>query len=355
MRKHRFTLMAAAALLVCGTAGSASDRPFIHRPRSAPAPTEPAAPLPPAHFDDKLNIGGDAVKARKVDTRLTVETLVNGRGPYQFVVDSGADTSVVGLAIARDLQLPLGTPVVLNDMTNRATVDRVKVDRLSFGASSVPNLEIPALKEDDLGGQGMLGIDALVQQRLMLDFYKRLIKVEDARQRPETLPGAIVIVARRQRGQLILAHVSAAGVPLDAVIDTGSEISIGNLALRDKLLGKHKGDIQAVQVTGVTGVTQSLQIAWVPELQLGPVTLHNVPVAFADVPPFSVFGLDREPALLLGTDVLESFGRVSLDFRSRKVRFQLRRCKPTEMMTNVLLSSWATSLSWTGDPAACAA
>jgi hypothetical protein len=30
--------------------------------------------------------------------------------------------------------------------------------------------------------------------------------------------------------------------------------------------------------------------------------------------------------LLLGTDLLENFRRVSLDFRTRKVRFQLRRC-----------------------------
>ena len=52
---------------------------------------------------------------------------VNGRGPYHFVVDSGADTSVVGLRIARDLQLPLGTPAILNAMTDRNLVDRVKV------------------------------------------------------------------------------------------------------------------------------------------------------------------------------------------------------------------------------------
>ena len=44
------------------------------------------------------------------------------------MVDSGADTSAVGLRIARDLQLPLGTPAILNGMTARNLVDRVKVD-----------------------------------------------------------------------------------------------------------------------------------------------------------------------------------------------------------------------------------
>jgi hypothetical protein len=51
-------------------------------------------------------------------------------------------------------------------------------------------------------------------------------------------------------------------------------------------------------------------------------------MAFADVPPFKLFGLSDQPALLLGTDLLETFRRISLDFKDRKVRFQLRKCKP---------------------------
>ncbi len=119
-------------------------------------------PLPPAYFDQTLAVGGDDVNARKVETRLSVEVRVNGRGPYHFVVDSGADTSVVGLRIARDLQLPLGTPVILNNMTDRNIVDRVKVAELTLGPSTVRNLQLPALREADLGGDGMIGIDALV-------------------------------------------------------------------------------------------------------------------------------------------------------------------------------------------------
>jgi hypothetical protein len=69
-----------------------------------------------------------------------------------------------------------------------------------------------------------------------------------------------------------------------------------------------------------------MQIARIDELQLGPILLRDVPIAFADVPPFKLFGLADGPALLLGTDLLSTFRRVSLDFRARKVRFQLRRC-----------------------------
>jgi hypothetical protein len=312
-----------------------------------PIPIAPSTmpPPPPAVIDDTLAIGGEDIHARKVRTRMTVEVRVNGRGPYRFLVDSGADTSVVGLRIARDLHLPVGTTANLHGMTAISRVDRVLVDELSLGQSTIRNLEVPALLERDLGGEGMIGIDALVAQRLMMDFEKRVIKVEDARQ-PETwLPGDIVVTALRRRGQLILTQVSAAGLSVKAVIDTGSEITIGNRALRDRLLRGNRDKFLTIPVTGVTGVTVNLQLARIGELRLGSVTLRDVPMAFADVPPFQMFGLSREPALLLGTDLMETFRRVSLDFRARKVRFQLRRCGSNGIVISTSPSFWFTHLS----------
>ncbi len=309
-------------------------------------------PLPPAQIDNSLAVEGEDIDARKVETRLSVEVRVNGRGPYQFVVDSGADTSVVGLRIARELQLPLGSPVVLNNMTDRNIVDRVKVDELTLGSTAIRDLELPALREQDLGGAGMIGIDALVRQRLMMDFEKRLIKVEEATKPVKSMPGDIVVVAQLRRGQLILTKVRAAGVSLDAVIDTGSQVTIGNLALRDKLVRRRRDKLQTISATGVTGKILDLQLAQIPELRLGPVTLRNVPIAFADVPPFKVFGLSDQPALLLGTDLLETFRRVSLDFRARKVRFQLRRCTTQAVTIGTWRSSFAR-LSSTGAAEVC--
>ncbi|HEV8407783.1 MAG TPA: retroviral-like aspartic protease family protein [Sphingomicrobium sp.] len=314
-------------------ASGEADPPKISRPKPAPATPPNVPPLPPAVFDPNLAVGGEDMKARLIETRLSVAVMVNGRGPYHFIVDSGADTSVVGLRIAHDLELPLATPAILDAMTSRNIVDRVRVNQLTIGSSTIRNLELPALREVDVGGDGMIGIDALIEQRLMMDFEKHLIKVEDARVPEKFDPRDIVIIARRQHGQLILTHVKAAGYDLDAIIDTGSEITIGNLALRDKLMRRNRDKFITVPVVGVTGATENLQFARIGELQLGPVTLKDVPMAFADVPPFKLFGLSEEPALLLGTDLLENFKRISLDFRSRRVRFQLRRCEESVVIS----------------------
>lgn len=296
-----------------------------------PVPPANVLPLPPATIDDALVIGGDDVDGRQIDTRLVVPVAINGHGPLRFAVDSGADTSVIGVRRARQLQLPAGTPVVLHGTTASSVVDRVLVDELNLGQTSVHDLELPALAERDLGADGLIGIDALVEQRLMLDFETHAIRIEDARRPAARMDGEIVVMARRRRGQLILTQARANGKAVDAVIDTGSEITIGNIALRDQLLGRHV-KFETVEVIGVTGVSVKLQIARVDELRLGPVTLGDVPVAFADVPPFAVFGMADKPALLLGTDLMATFRRVSLDFRARKVRFQLRRCNASVMI-----------------------
>ena len=345
MRKPRSGLVLALALAFAATAGAvaSAQAPQIAKPR--PVDSDPKMePLAPAVIDNSLLIGGDDVAARVAETRMTVDVHVNGRGPYRFVVDSGADTSVVGLDIARDLQLPLGRPAILNDMTARNIVDRVRVAQLTLGPSTVYDLEVPALREQDLGGHGMIGIDALVRQRLMMDFEERVIKVEDARRPARRIPGEIVVIGRLNKGQLILTEVDAGGIPLSAVVDTGSEITIGNSALRDKLVRRSKKD-WVVGATGVTGKTLDLQLARIRYLKIGSVVLRDVPMAFADVPPFKVLGLEKEPALLLGTDILETFRRVSLDFRARKARFQLRKCGSQIVSISSSPTSAATRLS----------
>jgi hypothetical protein len=347
------SVLVVALAFALSAASSGAEPPKISKPTPAPPELKPdVPPLPPAQIDPSLAVGGKDVNAKKVETRLSVDVHVNGSGPYRFIVDSGADTSVVGLKIARELELPLATPAILNGMTSRDIVDRVKVASLTLGPTSVSNLELPALREEDVGGAGMIGIDALVQKRLLMDFEKKLIKVEDASSYYRPLPGEIVVTARRYRGQLILTRVRAAGLPLDAVIDTGTEITIGNLALRDQLIKGNRDKFVTIPVIGVTGVQVEMQFARIAELQLGPITISDVPMAFADVPPFKLFGLSDEPALLLGTDLLESFRRISLDFKARKVRFQLRKCTAQGVIISTDPSNFSR-LSSTGTPEVC--
>lgn len=354
MTTCRARLLAITLLLWASDLGWANVQ-TLRISKSVPVSSSPSiiSPVSPAVIDPTLAIGGKDLKAREIETRLSVDVQIDGRGPYHFVVDSGADTSVVGLQIAKGLQLPLGSPVILNGMTGSDQVDRVKVRTLALGPNVVRDLELPVLRESDVGGDGLVGIDALAEQRLMLDFERRLIKVEDGRTPWKAEPGEIVIVARRRRGQLILTQVRAARLPLLAVIDTGAQVTIGNTALRDRLVRKNRDKFWTADMIGVTGVHVKLQMAVIDELQVGPITLEHVPIAFADVPPFELFNLSREPALLLGTDILQTFRRVSLDFRARRVRFQVRTCRPEGIVFDTVPEKLQSRLSSTGTADVC--
>jgi len=300
-----------------------------------PAPSGPvaqpaeAAPdqvfIKPATIDNALEVTGDPVAAKEVNSRMQVGVFVDNKGPFRFFVDSGADRTVIGSSLAVKLGLPAGPDVILHSTGSAQETHTVHINTLRVGSSMIHDISAPALPERFLGGEGMLGIDALIDQRLTIDFDKRAVIVQDAQKREESAgPDEIVIVARRRKGQLILTQAYTSGTQIAAVIDTGTEVTVGNSALRAKLLRRNRNPVMTTTLISVTGDIIPADLLAVPEIHIGDLVLHNVLIAFSDVPPFKLFGLADEPAILLGSDILSSFRKISLDFRRRKVRFTLR-------------------------------
>lgn len=297
--------------------------------RGRPAPPYPPITLGEAEIDDRLEVSGDAIDGQQIDTRMVVGVTVDGAGPYRFIVDSGADRSVIGEGLARTLGLPAGRSVTLHDVAGTSRRETVRIARLGIGSGTVEDIAAPVLSEASLGAHGMIGIDALRGQRLMLDFETDTVTVEDMRRPVTVRADEIVVTARSRGGQLILTQARASDVNIRAVVDTGSQLTIGNLALRDALARHRRPPTQASVATlvSVTGETLLVPLMIVPEIRVGTIIMRNVLVGFADLPPFRLFGLQEGPAMLLGTDLMGSFRRVSLDFRAKKVRFQLPRCQ----------------------------
>lgn len=301
------TLLAAAALAALSTA--------------APVPAIPTATL-----DDRLEVTGEGLAARRIRSRMLIAVEVDGKGPFRFLVDSGADRTVIGTALARQLGLPAGRSVTLQGIAGSSRVETVKIGVLTLGRSRIEDIAAPVLAEVNLGAQGILGIDALADQRLMFDFDARTVTVQDTRVAARFDPDEIVVTARRRKGQLILTQAAAGRVPIHAVVDTGAELTMGNLALRDRVFaGRKPPRATPITLISVTGATVEASLVTLPQLRLGGIVLEDVEIAFVDAPPFALFGLDKQPAVLLGTDLLQAFKRVALDFRHRRIRFVLRR------------------------------
>jgi len=264
----------------------------------------------------------DAVLAASADAsnRVTVPVMINGRGPFPFMVDTGSTRTVVSDALAAQLRLPVGENLLIKAATGPAETNSVRVASLSVGSLHLANLRAPVLQRVNMGSLGILGLDAVSNQKLVMDFRKNQMLLTKSTQRGED-PFAITVQARSKYGQLLLVDCDVEGMPLYVILDTGSEGTIGNMTMRATLARYRQAN--EVEVISVTGDSVSAPVGILPQLDVGHVRVMNQPIAYADLYTFSQFGLHDKPAMLLGMNTLRHFARVSIDFPAREVRFLL--------------------------------
>jgi hypothetical protein len=293
------------------TLGVASAAPAV--PETPQAATAPAA--------ESETLGLDIIQ----NHRMTVPVTIGAGGPYRFIVDTGSERTVISREVAGRLGLGRGRPVQMHSMTEVSRVETALVPALRVGRRIVSNIHAPTLAEETLGADGLLGVDSLVSQRVDLDFRSNEMTVTPSREREARWTGDTIVVTGRSRfGRLILVDASFDGERIWVIIDTGSQISIANEALRRRLERRGRlSPTSPVQVVSVTGGTIMVDYGVARRVRIGGLEIIGMPVGFGDVEPFRKLELLQRPAILLGMDALQLFERVSLDFSTREVRLQL--------------------------------
>ena len=256
--------------------------------------------------------------------RMTVPVRVDGQGPFPFVVDTGANRSVIARELVVQLGPPMGVPVTVDGVAGAGAAGTTRA-RLEVGGRARPAAPLLVLREDDIGAAGLLGLEEVDGQAVTLDFQHRMLRVEPShRLAPD--PEAVVLPAHRWAGQLILVDASLDGQRVTAFIDTGSDSTIGNLVLRSKAAAREVNrPSMYAPILSATGQTIDGEVAELPRLRLGRVTVSTWPVTFADLYTFRMWRLVNRPAILLGADVLSRFDYVCLDFARNVVRVRLPR------------------------------
>lgn len=254
--------------------------------------------------------------------RMTVPVSIEGKGPFSFVIDTGAERTVISRQIADRLALEDEEPTQLMSIAGTSTVDMVYVPSLTLGRKSYDGLISPVLAARHIGADGILGLDGLQDQRILFDFVLNQIVIEDAeeaRNRPRSRE--IVVIAKRRSGQLIFTDATISGVKINVIVDTGAQVSIANLALQKRLLRRAKELGDDNLMIAVTGDTLGVKFGRLREFRIGRARFASLVVAYADAPPFERFGLADKPTLLMGMDVLRKFDQVAIDFPKRKIHF----------------------------------
>jgi predicted aspartyl protease len=260
------------------------------------------------------------------DRRMTVPVIIGGRGPFAFIVDTGSERTVIARELAETLELDPSEDIMLTSIIDVQRVPTAIIPRLDLGRRTVDAIQAPALARADLGAEGVLGIDALEDQQIILDFARQQITLSRAEAEEDDWPrdATIIVRARNRFGRLVLADAELDGTRVYAIVDTGSSISIGNAALRRRLVRRGRMDPeQTFELTAVTGATMQINYTVASRLEIGGIVFNALPVAFAETELFRQLDLVNRPAILLGMDVLRLFDRVSIDFANRRIRMQM--------------------------------
>ena len=263
------------------------------------------------------------VRFRKdVHDRMTVPVRLSGTGPYQFLVDTGSDRTAVSRELAMRLGLPAGKTAQLHSVTGVTQVDTVRLPGIQLTTKPIRVADAPLLLSEHMGADGILGIDSLRSQRILFDFKnKRMTIVPSVKRVVPEEEGTIVVRAKERNGRLVLTHASADGVPLTIVLDTGSEVSLGNEALRQRLTARRmlrrSGKVNLMSVTGEQLVGDYM---FLKKLDMGGVGLKDLAIVFADAHTFGQLDLEDRPALLLGMNAMRGFEKVSIDFAKKQLR-----------------------------------
>ncbi|MBO9670268.1 MAG: aspartyl protease family protein [Sphingobium sp.] len=314
-----------AAVTLAGPVAAIPDAPLPTDAATAEPATADAPPtVPLLNFTDTsidfLRLGADD------GDRMTLPVEIGQGGPYPFIIDTGSHRSIVATELADRLSLQALPPVEIVSMAGRETVAAVHLDRIQFGSQVISNLPVLSIAHEALGSAGLIGLDGLKNKRLTLDFKKRQLAIGKSSPAAfETYDrNTIVVQAKTKLGQLILVNSKIDGKKVNIILDTGAEISVGNMALFNSLkLKKLVAPPTKVQIKSVTGQSIDAQFAVVRHIQIDSVNLDNVPMVFLDAAPFAELDLAEKPSMLLGMRMLRMFDRIAIDFGNRHVDFEL--------------------------------
>jgi predicted aspartyl protease len=259
--------------------------------------------------------------------RMTVQVQVNGSAAVPFIVDTGAERTVIANDLARKLLLESGPMLTLATISGRTQVNSFFIEKLTTASVNLEGLEAPGLERSNLGAYGLLGIDSLDENRVLLDFANRKMDVLPSRRtrgKTKLENGMIVVTAKKKAGRMIISSAKIDGIRVDIILDTGAQSSMANLALRDKLRRRHRtGEYVPVKMTSVTGSILNGEYTQLKQIEVGGLTINDLPITFAQNYAFTALKLEDRPAILLGMDALKLFDRVLIDFGNRRVGFDL--------------------------------
>jgi predicted aspartyl protease len=250
--------------------------------------------------------------------RPTAKVMINGKGPFQFMVDTGSTTTVIAARHAEALAAPSLGDVTVVGTTGVAVVPLVSLAKLTTGVVSRDDLPVAVLPDKEfLREDGILGADVFLGRRLVFDIRNKRVRIEPTKRRIRPTNFGNMLV---RNGLLAEIEGRVGEVAARLMLDTGAQDCIANMALSDALMRLHPRlqRVDNARVFGVTGHMVVGQFIALPKVDMKAFTVRDAGCVAADAPIFAQWGLVEQPAMIVGVSLLSRLDSFSIDYGARE-------------------------------------
>lgn len=257
--------------------------------------------------------------------RVWAPVMINGRGPFRLVLDTGASGSAVIPSVVAKLGISTANAPVVNlqGVTGSSIVPAIPVERIEVGDLLLQGKRLPVVPDVFGGAEGVLGTEGLMDKRIFIDFANDEISImRSKQQRPGV--GYSVVPITLSKHRLLSLKVRIGMIRVNAILDTGAQVTIGNNALRDLLMRRRSEAGATQEIMGVTLDVAHGQVMAIPVLHIGSIDVTGLRLTFGDMHIFEQWKLTREPTLLIGMDIIGSFDALVVDYARRELHIRAR-------------------------------
>lgn len=299
---------------------------------SPPAASSPAtaAPSLASEPDQEVSVIGREPKyvaptLRDRIGRIWAPVLIDGKGPFRLVLDTGASHSAVTAKVAQALGVPLdGSQVMLRGVMGSVAVPTIHVADLIVGDLQIDQTMLPIVPDALGGAQGVLGTEGLLDKRIYIDFRHDRITIKRSKNRRADF-GYVTVPVKVLKDHLLSMTAYVGSIRATAIIDTGAQTSLANLALRQALLNRRKHfEFTKDEITDTTDTTAEGQGADIPPIRLGSINIQSAHITMGDARIFDAWKLEDQPALLIGMDALGTVDVLVIDYRRSELQILTR-------------------------------
>jgi predicted aspartyl protease len=249
--------------------------------------------------------------------RPTAKVTIDGQGPFRFLVDTGSTTTVVAARHAERLKIPVIGTATVNGTTGTAVMPLARIGKLETGVVTREDIRVAVLSDNGLAREdGILGADVFAGRRLSFDIQAKSVRVEGSRRQTRISPASNL---RVRNGLLAEIDGRIGTIPVRLMLDTGAQHCIANLPLKRSIERSYPKQprVERIRVVGVTGHVAVGDYFELPKVDFKKFAVKDAGAVAVDAPIFKIWDLDKEPAMIVGVNLLSRLASFSIDYGAK--------------------------------------